>query len=106
MADSQFDRLFDMMRDLKQDQDEIKVQTIKNSVVLEEHMKRSEASEARLSIQEDKFDTFVEKMGKDLEPLKDHVKLEKGLVRAVMALLGFASTIVGIVYALSVLHRH
>lgn len=69
--------LAELILDVKKDVSEMRreVSDVKelsedNSVVLKEHMRRTEASEARLDVQENKFDEFV----KSMEPVQEHVK--------------------------------
>jgi hypothetical protein len=63
MDDKQYDRLITFILDMKKEQEEIKGILIKNTVVLDEHIRRTEASEARLEVIE-----------VAMEPLNDHVK--------------------------------
>jgi branched-subunit amino acid aminotransferase/4-amino-4-deoxychorismate lyase len=64
--DSRFDKLFEMVL-------EIRDKTTQNTAVLDEHMRRTDASERRLEIQEHKLDTFMTHIEGQLEPVKNHV---------------------------------
>lgn len=56
--------------EMRKDISEIRSVTKDNSSVLIEHMRRTEASEARLDVQEEKFEDFARSM----DPVKEHVK--------------------------------
>lgn len=82
--------------DMKKDLADTKQMSYANSIVLDEHMRRSEAAEARLDVQEEKLDKFVESM----EPVKEHVKsvhLLTGLAGKTLKVLGILATIFGAV---------
>lgn len=67
------DLILDVKKDvseLKRDMSDTKDMAQANSISLNEHMRRSEASENRLDLQEDKLDHFI----KEMEPVKEHVK--------------------------------
>lgn len=93
--------LVDLILDIKKDVSEVRkeVSEVKemayvNTNDLKEHMLRSHMSEARLDVQEEKLDKFIESM----KPVKEHVETVHSLTRAgklslkVLAALG---TIVG-----------
>jgi hypothetical protein len=80
------DLILDVKRDvsdIKKDLSETKDMTKSNSVVLEEHARRSRASESRLDVQEEKLDKFILEM----EPVKDHVKTVSLLTHAGVKIL-------------------
>lgn len=56
--------------EMKKDLSDTRDMSYANSIVLDEHMRRSEAAESRLDVQEEKLDEFV----KSMEPVKEHVK--------------------------------
>lgn len=89
MLQAYFDRLFDLILDLKKDQDIIKEQTIKNTSILDEHMRRTEASEARLQVQEERL--------KKLETRSSVMDLIWKIGIAVASLVG---TVLGIIVAI------
>lgn len=89
MLQAYFDRLFDLILDLKKDQDIIKEQTIKNTSILDEHMRRTEASEARLLVQEERL--------KKLETRSSVMDLIWKIGIAIASLVG---TILGIIVAI------
>lgn len=93
------DRLFHMILDMKKDQAEIKEATIKNTATLEEHVRRTEASEARLEIQEEKLDRFIDRM----EPFEDHVKFVNMSLKVLVGVITLTGIIVGIVAAIRAL---
>ena len=78
----------------------IHTETIKNTIVLEEHMKRSETSEKRLEVQESKLEAYMENTRSDLEPIKQHVHLVNKLAVIGFKLLGILGTIVGVAYTI------
>ncbi len=63
---------------VKADISETKEIALRNTVVLEEHARRSQASEDRLEVQEQKFEEFVKKM----EPVQEHVEMVSNLTKA------------------------
>lgn len=93
------DLILDVKKDvseMKKELSDVKSMSQANSVVLAEHMRRTEASEARLDVQEKKFDEFVESM----EPVKDHVRTVHLLTRVgmnVLKVLGILVSMVGVV---------
>lgn len=89
MSQPDFERLFDFLLDIKKEQSEIKEQTIKNTLilehntsVLEEHERRSTASETRI------------------EKLEDQSQMFYGFLKISGTILGIIGTIVGIIYAI------
>ena len=74
--------LLELVLDLKKDITTLKEESVKNTTTLEEHARRSTASEARLALLE-KRDWMV-----------------NGFFKISMSLLGLAATIIGIVAAL------
>lgn len=93
------DLILDVKKDvseMKKDLSDTKQMSYANSIVLDEHMRRSEAAEARLDVQEEKLDKFIEQM----IPVQDHVKTVSLLTSAVMKILkvlGAIATLVGTV---------
>lgn len=63
MSQPQVDLLLDLVLDLKKEQGEIKQLTLENSVVLKEHMRRTEVAEKRLDLVENNV-MFVTSLGK------------------------------------------
>jgi hypothetical protein len=76
---------------------EIKEETTRNTTTLEDHQRRSVASEERLELQEKKFEEFE----KRIEPLLMHFSASKLLLRWVVGVLGIVGTIAAIIQALS-----
>lgn len=89
--------LVDLILDVKKDVSEVrkevsevKEMTFVNANDLKEHMLRSHMSEARLDVQEEKLEKFIESM----EPVKEHVETIHSLTRVgklslkVLAVLG------------------
>lgn len=66
--------------DIKKDLSDTKQMSYSNSIVLDEHMRRSEAAEARLDVQEEKLDKFIDQM----EPVREHVKTV-GIITKILA---------------------
>lgn len=93
MDDKQYDRLLEFLIDVKRDQDEIKSIVIHNTVVLNEHMRRTEASEKRLEVVETA-----------LEPVTYHVKTMATMVKVGIGILGAAGTVAAIVEVIRNLH--
>lgn len=86
-------RLFDLITDLKKDQDVIKEQTIKNTANLELHMLRTEQNEemikslnAQLVIQQER-----------LQKLENKDALLSSLWKISLSIAGFVGTILGII---------
>lgn len=73
------------LSDLKDNQSETQELTVKNTIILEEHMRRTSIAEER-----------IEMLQKDLEPIKDHVKS----VHAVASFLTKSIKVVGIIVTL------
>jgi hypothetical protein len=92
--------LSDLILDVKKDVSAVKkdIADIKEDLFM--HISRTEASEARLDVQEQKLDHFVEQM----EPVKEHVKtvhlltraLTKGL-KILVAIATLVATVAGLV---------
>lgn len=70
---------------------------VRNSVVLEEHARRSAASEQRLELQEEKIGEMREHFDTRLDPIEDHIKFVSWLVKGAVGLLTLAGVIAGIV---------
>lgn len=94
MAD--LDTVLSLLIDIKKDQESIREQTIRNTVVLEEHMRRTEIGEARMNVQEEKLEAFMEKM----VPIEDHAKLVNAIVKIALGLITAAAAIAAIIHAL------
>lgn len=73
------------LSDLKDNQSETQELTVKNTIILEEHMRRTSIAEER-----------IEMLQKDLEPIKDHVKS----VHAIASFLTKSIKVVGIIVTL------
>ncbi len=86
MDESQYQRLLDFVLGIKEDQDAIKEIAIRNTVILEEHMRRTEMSEKRLEVIES-----------ELEPVKDHVKAMGVIVKILAGVIGVAASLTAIV---------
>jgi hypothetical protein len=85
--------------DLKREVSEVKAMAQDNSVILAEHMRRTEASEGRLDVQEKKFDEFVDSM----EPVKEHVKTIHLLTKIavnILKVMGLLASVAGVVKGL------
>lgn len=82
---------------MKKDLADTKEMTYANSIVLDEHARRSEASESRLDVQEEKLEKFMEKM----EPIQDHVKAIETLKGAGGTTLKVIATILSIAGAVA-----
>lgn len=92
------------MNEVRKDLGDMKVETVKNSANLEKHMLRSDLSEARLEVQEEKLDTFI----KEMVPVQEHVKSVATLTRLVggaIKVLGVLASVVGAVLGLLKLFR-
>jgi hypothetical protein len=93
--------LVDLVLDIKKDMSEVrkdlsdvKIETVKNTASLDKHMLRSDLSEARLEVQEEKLDTFITEM----VPVKEHVKSIATLTRfmgTTIKVLGVLASVVG-----------
>lgn len=82
MASPEIALLLELVLDLKRDQAEMKEMTIENKVTLEEHARRSTASEDRL------------------ERLEKRDQMLTGFVKISLGLLGVAGTVFAILEAL------
>jgi hypothetical protein len=89
MNPHQFTKLFDMVLDMKDDQAAMKTLLEKNTVVLEEHSRRSTASEQRQEILEKRHEEFEKRF-----------YLYDGLFKIAMTLLTAAGIVIGIVYTI------
>lgn len=92
MDDARYDRLLDLVFDLKSDISEIKEDIAVNTVSLAEHMKRTEMNEARLELNEDR-----------LERLEKRDLMLNGFFKISLGVLAAVSTIIGIVAAIHAL---
>lgn len=85
MAQPEIALLLELVLDLKKDQNEIKQMTVENKVTLEDHARRSKASEERL------------------DRLEQRDWMINGFFKISLALLGIVGTVVGIVVAIRAL---
>jgi hypothetical protein len=86
MDDKQFDRIADFVLDIKKEVDEVKQICMRNTVVLEEHARRSTASEGRLHLLEQKF-----------EPIEMSSKVREHALAWAVGVLGALGTLFGII---------
>jgi hypothetical protein len=87
--DKRYDRILDILFDLKEDISEIKEETVKNTVTLEEHQRRSLASEARHELQEKKLDKFA-----------SEIRVASLMLKVGLTLLSVTATVIGILAAI------
>lgn len=83
MASPEIALLLELVLDLKKEQSLIKDMTVENKVTLEEHARRSSASEDRL------------------DRLEKRDQMLNGFVKISLALLGLAATVIGIMAAIN-----
>jgi hypothetical protein len=109
MDDTSMKILVDLILDLKKDVGDIKKDlsdtkemTHANGIVLDEHQRRSEAAESRLDVQEHKLEKFMEKM----EPVQDHVKGVRNLLKTSITGLKLIGIIVSLVATILGLFHH
>lgn len=106
MEDINVKLLADLILDVKKDLSDVKkdVSDLKdishaNTISLDQHMSRNDISEARLDVQEEKLEKFVQ----DMEPVREHVKtvhLLTGLGVKILKVLGIVVSIVGTIAGL------
>lgn len=89
MAQPEIALLLELVLDLKKDQTVIKDMTIENKVTLDDHARRSTASEERHKITEAR-----------LAMLENRDLMINGFFKISMSLLGLAATVIGILVAL------
>jgi len=85
--------------DIQKDVTDIKIETVKNTASLDQHMLRSDLSEARLEVQEEKLENFIVSM----EPVKDHVKTVNTLTKiavGILKIVGLVASAIGAVMAI------
>lgn len=82
MASPEIALLLELVLDLKKDIGSIKEETNKNTIILEEHARRSTASEARL------------------DKLEKRDQMLNGFFKISISLLGLTGTVVGIIAAI------
>lgn len=82
MASPEIALLLELVLDLKKDQSEIKDMTIKNSAVLEEHTRRSTASEER-----------IERLEQKDQMLSGFIKISGGLLGLLAAIAAIVEVI-------------
>lgn len=96
------DLVLDMKKDVSQitqDLGDVKIETIKNTGQLEKHMMRSDMSEARLDVQEEKLEHFITEMA----PVKEHVKSVATLTKfmgGAIKILGILASVVGVLLSI------
>lgn len=88
--------LADLILDVKKDVSDIKRDVAENTVTLNEHARRSEASEGRLDVQEQKLEKFITEM----EPVKDHVKTISLLTNAGVKILKVLGLLISLISAI------
>lgn len=67
---------------------EIKLTLVRNTVTLEEHMRRTAAAEKNIELTQERISAVQEKLEGDMEPIRDHVKT----VNLIMRLLGIVTS--------------
>lgn len=97
MDDQKFSILYDLLIDLKRNQEEMNDVTIENSVVLDEHIRRTLASEKRLAHVEDQI---IPAIRDEMSPIKDHIRLVNSLIKIGLGLIGVSATLLGIATAI------
>lgn len=94
MSNTEFERLYQLVLDMKKDQDEIKEISIENSVILDEHMRRTATAEKRIEHIEDQI---IPAIKAEIAPIKDHVQLVNGITKFLLAAATLGGTIFGII---------
>lgn len=97
MTTEEFQLLMKMMLEMADKQDRIHEISIRNSVVLEEHARRSTASEERLEVQERKLEASLSNLDERFNPIEDHIKFVGWVLKGGVSLITLAGIIVGIV---------
>ena len=100
-TDVKFDKLFELNK--KQDIAliELKMISEKNTEILEEHQRRSLASEKRHDVIEKQVMELQHKIGSHLNYIEGVLKGAKSVTKSFAWVLGVVSTIIGIWYTLS-----
>jgi hypothetical protein len=93
MDKPEFQLLADLILDVKKDVSIIKSDVAANTITLNEHARRSEASENRLDVQEEKLEQFI----KEMKPVQEHVQTVSALTKVIGKALKFLALIVSIV---------
>lgn len=93
MDAQQFERLTDFVLDIKKTQEEMREILIRNTVVLDEHIRRTIASEDRLDLLET-----------SMVPLNDHVKTVTFVIKFAAGVVTACGTIAGIFEVIRNLH--
>lgn len=75
---------------------EMKITSAKHQVVLEEHMRRTDAAEAALRLLEERHEIQVDTLAKRVQPLEQHVALWSTFGKILAALSALASIAVAI----------
>lgn len=87
------DILVSLVLDIKKDVADIKEKTAANTVTLDDHSRRSTASEGRLNVQEEKLEKFIEKM----EPIQDHVKAVENIAKFSVSAIKILAVVVSVI---------
>ncbi len=95
MEENRLERIVDFILEIKKNQEGMNETLAKNTVVLVEHERRSLASEARLTVIEDK-----------LQPLLVESKAKEQSLMWVVAILGGLGSIFGILEVIQTLSSH
>lgn len=90
---NELDRFFTLLLGMKSDIDTIKSETIRNTLSLDEHMRRTDQNELLVQLQEERI--------KKLE-LQD--KIMSGMWKLSLAAAGLVGTVLGIIVAIRQLH--
>jgi hypothetical protein len=93
MTPYHYGKLLNAILEMQKDVSDIKSETTKNTVTLEEHSRRSTASEKRADLQEKKLDQFI----KNMEPVEDHIKFMHKLGKLIVVTLGAGASLAGII---------
>ena len=93
MTPHHYGKLLDLLLDVKKDITEMKEDIAKNTVTLEDHARRSTASEKRHDLQEKKLEVFMD----SLEPERDYIKFQKKSVKVVVMTLAAGASLAAII---------
>lgn len=104
MDDAQYERLINLILEMKSDQAETKAIVSRNTVILAEHIRRTEAAEANIEILKADAKENIEVIRAELEPMKDHMKAVGVMLKLALGSIGVAGTIATIVEVIRNLH--